>query len=81
MYSQLEGYFTGYVALSTIEAGYIAMVEAVKKAIWIRRLVGELSEDLLVTTVHYDNQSAIHLAKDQMFHERIKHIDVKYHLV
>ncbi|WVZ69502.1 hypothetical protein U9M48_018276 [Paspalum notatum var. saurae] len=27
------------------------------------------------------SQSAIHLTKDQMFHERTKHIDVKYHYV
>jgi hypothetical protein len=28
-----------------------------------------------------DSQSAIYLIKDQMFHERIKHIDVKYHYI
>ncbi|KAK1693822.1 hypothetical protein QYE76_010519 [Lolium multiflorum] len=29
----------------------------------------------------YKRQSAIYLTKDQMFHERTKHIDVKYHYV
>ncbi len=28
-----------------------------------------------------DSQSAICLTKDQMFHERTKHIDIKYHYV
>ena len=28
-----------------------------------------------------DSQGAIYLTKDQMFHERTKHIDVKYHYV
>ena len=28
-----------------------------------------------------DSQSAIYFTKDQMFHERTKHIDVKYHYV
>ena len=28
-----------------------------------------------------DSQSAIYLIKDQMFYERTKHIDVKYHYV
>jgi hypothetical protein len=28
-----------------------------------------------------DSQGAIYLIKDQMFHERTKHIDVKYHYV
>ena len=28
-----------------------------------------------------DNQSAIHLAKNSMFHKRTKHIDVRYHWI
>lgn len=28
-----------------------------------------------------DNQSAIHLSKNPMFHDRMKHIDVKYHFI
>jgi hypothetical protein len=34
-----------------------------------------------VDSVFCDNQSAIFLAKDQMFHERTKHIDVRYHFI
>ncbi|KAK1632904.1 hypothetical protein QYE76_007219 [Lolium multiflorum] len=29
----------------------------------------------------YKSQSAIYLTKDQMFHERTKHIDIKYHYI
>ena len=28
-----------------------------------------------------DNQSAIHLTKHQMYHERTKNIDVRYHFI
>ena len=28
-----------------------------------------------------DNQSAIHLARNSMFHKRTKHIDVRYHWI
>ena len=28
-----------------------------------------------------DSQSAIHLAKNQVYHARMKHIDVRYHFV
>ncbi len=28
-----------------------------------------------------DSQSAIHLTKNQMYHERTKHIDVRYHFI
>ena len=31
--------------------------------------------------VHCDSQSAIHLIKDSMHHERTKHIIVKYHSI
>ena len=31
--------------------------------------------------MYYDSQSAIHLTKNQMYHERTKHIDVRYHFV
>jgi hypothetical protein len=40
------------------------MVETIKEAIWLKSLFGELSLDLQVTTVHCNNQSAIHLTKD-----------------
>jgi hypothetical protein len=31
--------------------------------------------------VHCDNQSAIALSKDNQFHERTKHIDLRYHFI
>jgi hypothetical protein len=40
-----------------------------------------LSGDTFSIDLFCDSQSAIYLIKDQMFHERIKHIDVKYHYV
>ncbi|PHU15993.1 hypothetical protein BC332_17198 [Capsicum chinense] len=65
------------VALSTTEAEYIAITEAFKEAIWLKGLFGELRKDLQITKVFCDNQSAIFLTKDQMFHERTQHIDIR----
>ena len=31
--------------------------------------------------LHCDSQSAIHLAKNQVFHARTKHIDVRFHKI
>ena len=31
--------------------------------------------------MYFDSHSAIHLAKNQVFHARTKHIDVRYHFV
>lgn len=59
----------------------MAITEVCKEAIWLKGLFSELNEDLQISTVFCDNQSAIFLTKDQMFHERTKHIDVRYHFV
>jgi hypothetical protein len=69
------------VALSTTEAEYMAIFEARREAIWLRGLYSELCGVTSCTTIHYDNQSAICLTKDQMFHEKTKHIGVRYHFI
>ncbi|KAG8477230.1 hypothetical protein CXB51_031112 [Gossypium anomalum] len=69
------------VALSTTEAEYMAITEACTEAIWLKGLFSELNKNLQISTVFCDNQSAIFLTKDQMFHERTKHIDVRYHFI
>ncbi|KAG8498692.1 hypothetical protein CXB51_005072 [Gossypium anomalum] len=69
------------ISLSTTEAEYMAITEACKEAIWLKGLFSELNEDLQISTVFCDSQSAIFLTKDQMFHERTKHIDIRYHFV
>ena len=52
----------------------MAAMEAVKVAIWLKGLVGDLGlqQD---SVVFFDSQSAIHLTKNQMYHEITKHID------
>ncbi|KAL5565857.1 hypothetical protein UlMin_029021 [Ulmus minor] len=69
------------VALSTTEAEYIAATEGVKEAMWLKGLVGELGCVHDKVEVFCDNQSSIHLTKNQMFHERTKHIDIKLHFI
>ncbi|GKF48766.1 retrovirus-related pol polyprotein from transposon TNT 1-94 [Tanacetum coccineum] len=67
--------------LSTMEAEYMAMTEAVKEAIWLQGLLGELRISQKFVTIHSDSQSAIHLAKNQVYHARTKHVDVRYHFI
>jgi hypothetical protein len=69
------------VALSTTEAEYMAVTEVVKEAMWLQDLVSELGVEQAQTVVYCDSQSAIHLTKNQMFHERTKHIQVKCNFV
>ncbi|KAE8727554.1 putative ribonuclease H protein [Hibiscus syriacus] len=69
------------VALSTTEAEYMAVSEAVKEAIWLNGLMEDLGVVQSHISLYCDSQSAIHLAKNQVYHSRTKHIDVKYHFV
>ena len=57
------------------------MAEAVKEAIWLQGLMDDLGINQDVLKVHCDSMSAIYLAKNQVYHARTKHIDVKYHFV
>ncbi|KAG9450470.1 hypothetical protein H6P81_010435 [Aristolochia fimbriata] len=69
------------VALSTTKAKYMAVTKAVKEAIWLQGLYRESSTNDEVIVVFCDSQSVIHLTKDQMHHERTKHIDVRFHFI
>lgn len=72
------------VSTSTTESEYIAASTAVKEVIWLRQLlcdIDELSFCAKNVTLHIDNQSAIKLIKNPLFHRRTKHIDVKYHFI
>ncbi|GJV06619.1 retrotransposon protein, putative, ty1-copia subclass [Tanacetum coccineum] len=63
------------------EAEYMALTEAVKEAIWLRRLLEELGVELNTVAVNCDNQGAIHLSRNHVFHERTKHINMRYHFI
>lgn len=68
-------------ALSTTEAEYMALTEASKEAVWLKSLVSQLGMKQESVRLYCDSQSAMHLAKNQVYHARTKHIDVRYHRV
>jgi hypothetical protein len=70
------------VALSSSEAEYMSLAAATQEAIWLKRFVKELkiyADDAVL--IHQDNQGAIALAKNPVFHQRTKHIDLRYHFI
>ncbi|CAM6121348.1 unnamed protein product [Calypogeia fissa] len=69
------------VALSTTEAEYMAACEATKELIWLQRLVHDLGLSQERPELLCDSQSALHLAKNRVFHARTKHIDIRYHFI
>ena len=70
------------VALSTCEAEYVAATIAACQAVWLRRLLDELTGvEAHPPALMVDNQPAIALAKNLVLHDRSKHIDVKFHFL
>eukprot|EP00253_Pinus_taeda_P018554 PITA_18554 len=67
---------------STTEAEYVAVAEATKKIVWLKKILEDLQEEQVHSTpLLIDNTSAIKLAKNPKFHDRTKHINTKYHLI
>ena len=70
------------IALSSTEAEYIAQTHAAKEALWLRSFIDEVrGTGGGPITINCDNQGAIALAKDNKFHSRTKHIDLRYHFI
>ena len=70
------------MARSTAEAEYQAMTLATCELIWLKQFLQELrfGKDEQMTLV-CDNQAALHIASNPIFHERIKHIELDCHFI
>ena len=70
------------VALSSCEAEFIALTVAAQEAKFLNQLLIDLNEnDQSPVKLFVDNQGAMALAKNPVFHQRSKHIDIKYHFI
>jgi hypothetical protein len=60
----------------------VVATHAVKEAVWLCHLKGELLTPLINSTIIYcDNQAALKLATDDNYQARTKHIDIHYHYI
>nr|GEU55201.1 retrovirus-related Pol polyprotein from transposon TNT 1-94 [Tanacetum cinerariifolium] len=69
------------VAMSTIEAEYMAIAEIGKELVWLKNFLKELERAQTECVLFSNNQNAIHLAKNLVFHGRTKHIKIRYHYI
>ena len=70
------------VALSSMEAEYMALAEASKEAKWIRMYLTELGHRIEdPVPIYCDNQGAISYSTNPVHHARTKHVDIKFHFV
>jgi len=67
---------------SSSESGYQTMANVTLELVWIRDLLTEIGFHLECPIRPYgDNNVAIHIAQNDVFHERTKHIKVDCHIV
>ncbi|WMV44633.1 hypothetical protein MTR67_038018 [Solanum verrucosum] len=70
------------VSISSAEAEYRSIRMVVGELIWLRRILTELNVPCDTPTLVYcDSQAAVHIARNPVFHERTKHIEVDCHFV
>ena len=70
------------MVLSTIEAEYIALSVVVREAVWLRKLLADLfGHEMDSTIIHCDNYNCVKLLENPLFHDKSKHIEIKYHYI
>ena len=68
------------VSRSSTEAEYRAMAVTTCEIIWLRWLLADMGVHIsMPTPLHCDNKSAVQIAKNSVFHERTKHIEIDCH--
>lgn len=67
------------VTLSSTEAEYVGISECCKEAIYLRSLQNEITGHIQCIVILNDNQSAHKLLQNPVFHNRTKHIDIRFH--
>jgi len=68
--------------LSWTEVEYMETSQASCEAIWLRKfLVGLFGCELSPTVIHCDNQICIKLSENPVFHDRLNHIEIRYHFI
>ena len=70
------------MARSSAEAEYRVTISATCDLVWLKQLLRELQfGDVTQMTLVCDNQVALHISSNPIFHERNKHIEIDGHFI
>ena len=69
--------------MSACEAEYVALANDVQEANFLNQLYKDMKVSINQgkSLIRIDNQGAMNLAKNPVHYQRMKHIDIKYHLI
>jgi len=74
-----QSYRQATIALSSIEAKYIACALVTKEAMWLRQFMKEIGfTQLGPLIIYYDNQLCIALTKNPQHQQNSKHIEIRH---
>ena len=69
------------VTYSSCESEYVGLSESRNEAVYLWQLQGELGIGKESVLLLGDNESSLKLAENPVFHQRSKHILIKYHSI
>ncbi|GJY49819.1 putative ribonuclease H-like domain-containing protein [Tanacetum coccineum] len=69
------------VATSTTEAEYVAAASGCGQVLWIQNQLLDYGYNFMNTKIYIDNNSAICIVKNHVFHSRTKHIEIRHHFI
>ena len=60
----------------------MAISSETQEAVWLRKLLAGLFGQILEPTViHCDNLSCVQMSMNHVFHDKSKHIEIRYHFI
>ncbi|GJT66277.1 putative ribonuclease H-like domain-containing protein [Tanacetum coccineum] len=69
------------VANSTTEAKYIDASDCCGQVLWIQNQMLDYRYNFMQTKIHVDNESAICVVKNPVYHSKTKHIEIRHHFI
>ncbi|GJW15020.1 putative ribonuclease H-like domain-containing protein [Tanacetum coccineum] len=73
--------FQSVVANSTTEAEYIAASHCYGQVLWIQNQMLDYGFNFMQTKIHVDNESAICVVNNPVYHSKTKHIEIRHHFI
>ncbi|GJR74970.1 putative ribonuclease H-like domain-containing protein, partial [Tanacetum coccineum] len=65
----------------TTGAEYVAAANCCGHVLWIQNQMLDYGFNFMNTKIHFDNESIIFIMKNQVFHSKTKHIEIRHHFI
>ncbi|GJX17835.1 ribonuclease H-like domain-containing protein [Tanacetum coccineum] len=69
------------VANSTTEAEYIVASQCCSQVLWIQNHLLDYGYNFMQIKIHVNNESAICVVKNPVYHSKTKHIEIRHHFI